>query len=444
MPQIKPFNGIRYNPDRISAMADVVSPPYDVISVTEQAELHKRSRYNVIRLELGEKHPGDDPHNNPHTRAGRHLHEWLNDGTLLQEKIPAVYLTATEFTMGGAAHTRWGLMASVGLEPFQQGGILPHEHTYSKVKSERLSLMHACPANLSPIFAFFSDESGTMPQLIAHAATIPPAVDFQDDNRHRHRMWVVSSTALHRLIATDLAEQTIFIADGHHRYETALAYRDALAQSGADLPPGHPANFILMYLSSVQDPGLMILPAHRLLPRVAPAMRRSFLERARHFFKVHPLATGAGKSLSPEALLARLGQTEPGAGLAVALRDAETPLLLELLPGKRASLYPATTPEIMEDIDVTLLTDFIFPEILGLSGDQLDDVNCVHYNHDAKAALGGVASGEYDMAFIIKPTPISAVQRIAAAGHVMPRKTTYFAPKVITGLVMHALDKITG
>jgi len=444
MPRIKPFNGIRYNPDRISAMADVVSPPYDVISAKEQAELYKRSPYNIIRLELGEKRPGDDPHDNPHTRAGQYLRDWLKDGTLLQEQTPAVYLTATEFTMEGAKHTRWGLMASVGLEPFQQGGILPHEHTYSKVKSERLSLMHACRTNLSPIFAFFSDEHRTMPQLISHASTRPPAIDFQEDRWHRHRMWVIREPELHRLIATDLAQQTIYIADGHHRYETALAYRDALAASRAELPPNHPANYTLMYLSSVQDPGLMILPAHRLLPKVAPAMRRSFLERARLFFKVQPLATAHGQNLSPDDLLARLGQTEPGAALAVALRDAEAPLLLELLPGKRASLYPTTTPEVMKDIDVTLLTDFIFPEILGLSRDQLDDVDCVHYNHAAQAALDGVASGGYDMAFIIKPTPIDAVQRIAAAGHVMPRKTTYFAPKVITGLVMHALGRIAG
>jgi hypothetical protein len=195
-----------------------------------------------------------------------------------------------------------------------------------------------------------------------------------------------------------------------------------------------------MYLSSVQDPGLVILPAHRLLPKVPPEIRHSFIDRSQAFFQVHPLTADPGQGHSVEALLARLDRTEPGAALAVALRGAKAPVLLELLPGQKAFIYPPETPDIMKDIDVTLLSEFIFPEVLGLSRDQLDDVNCVHYNHDARTALEGVASGQYDMAFIIKPTPINAVQRIADAGHVMPRKSTYFAPKVITGLVMQDLD----
>ena len=440
MARLRPFKGIRYNPDRISSMADVICPPYDVISETEQTKLHDRSPYNVIRMELGRKRPGDDIHDNPHTRAGNYLRTWMKDGTLVQEETPAVYLTATEFDTVSGPNTRWGLVVSVGLEPFHQGGILPHERTYSKVKSERLSLMQACRANLSPIFAFFSDDRSTMPQLISHVAHTAPVVAFQDDNRHVHKMWIIKDPDLHALIAANFEQQTLFIADGHHRYETALAYRDERARRAGGLPENHPANNTLMYLSSIQDPGLIILPAHRLLPEVPSEVRRKFLEHARSFFEVQSTEGNLEKERAVDALLDRLDQTQPGAALVVALRDVAAPVLLQLKPGKKATIYPEETPDILKDIDVTLLTEFIFPALLGLSQAQLDDVNCVHYHHDARAALDGVTSGQYDMACIIKPTPIASVQRVADAGQVMPRKSTYFAPKVITGLVMQTLD----
>jgi uncharacterized protein (DUF1015 family) len=438
--RLKPFKGIRYNPDRIASMADVVSPPYDVISEAEQAELHDRSPFNVIRMELGQKRPGDGNHDNPHTRARDYLRTWLEDGTLVQEEAPAVYLTATEFGTVRGTYTRWGLIVSVGLEPFSERGILPHERTYSKVKSERLALMQTCRANLSPIFAFFSDDRSTMPQLISHVAPMPPVVAFQDDNRHTHKMWIIKNPDLHALIAANFEQQTLFIADGHHRYETALAYRDELASLEGVLPENHPANNTLMYLSSIQDPGLMILPAHRLLPEVHSEVRRQFLEKAQPYFEVQLSEESMPQEQAVDTLLAKLEQTQPGAALVVALRDVARPVLLQLKSGKKTTIYPKKTPDVLKGIDVTLLTEFIFPTLLGLSQAQLDDVNRVHYHHDARVALESVTSGYYDMAFIIKATPIAAVQQIADAGQVMPRKSTYFAPKVITGLVIHALS----
>ena len=441
MAQIKPFHGIRYNPDHVSSMADVVSPPYDVISENEQADLHDRSPHNVIRLELGRRQTTDDDNDNPHTRADRYLREWLQDGTLLREDVPAVYLTATEFEWAGKSYTRWGLLASVRLEPFHQGGIRPHEHTYSKIKSERLALMRACRTNVSPIFSFFSDTRGTMSRLVSHAAGEAPVISFQDMHRHQQKMWIIRDAGLHDRIARDFEEQTLYIADGHHRYETALAYRDKLVARGGYLPEDHPAHFTMMYLSSIQDPGLMILPAHRLLPKVAPETRQMFFDKARPFFKAKPLTKiDLAQGDAAENLLAQLDRTPSGEALIVIPGARDTPVLLQLLPDLKASLYPPETPAIMKDLDVTLLTEFVFPKLLGLAGNLLDDVGRVHYHHDAHTTVQGVLKERYEMAFIIKPPPITAVQQIAAAGHVMPRKSTYFAPKVITGLVMHALE----
>jgi uncharacterized protein (DUF1015 family) len=441
MARIKPFKGIRYNPNRISDMGKVVCPPYDVISKHEQAALYDRDTHNMIRMELGKRRSGDDSAENPHSRAGRYFRAWLDEGVLMQENEPAMYLVATEFEISEGLRTRWGLLVSVELEPFHRGGILPHEHTYSKIKSERLSLMRACHANLSPIFSFFSDERSTMPQLKSRLASTTPAFDFRDENRHHHRLWVIKDPELHRVVRSNLADQPLFIADGHHRYETALAYRDELSAVHGGLPEDHPAKCTLMYLSSIQDPGLKILPAHRLLPQVAPHIRRRFLDRIRPFFNVQPIEANGKLAETTKRLLTRLDETLPGEGLVVVIRDMDTPVLLLLKPERKGELYTTDTPEMMRGIDVTLLSDFVFPKVLGLSRSHLDDVNCVHYHQDAQTALEGVYAGQYDMAFIIKPTPLAAVQRIADAGQVMPRKSTYFAPKVITGLVMHALQQ---
>jgi uncharacterized protein (DUF1015 family) len=437
MARIKPFRGIRYNPERITDMANVVCPPYDVISENEQTAYYDRSPYNVIRMELGQPHAADDATNNRHTRAGAYLRTWLDEGILIQEDRPAFYLAATDFQTGDGARTRWGLLAAVALEPFDKGAILPHERTYSKVKAERLSLMRSCPANLSPVFSFFSDQASTIPRLKSHVAQQTPAIDFTADNQ-RHRLWVVNDPDLLASTIAHFRRQPIFIADGHHRYETALAYRnERRAREG--LGEDHPAHYTLMYLSSIQDPGLKILPAHRLLPHVEPDVRRRFLEELDRYFDIQPIEPHGSTRASVGALLQKLDQTSPGEGLVVALRDVPTPLLLRLKSGQRENLYPEDLPDVLRDIDVTLLTEFVFPTLLGLTPAQLDDVHSVHYHHDTQQTLENVCTGQYDMAFIIKPTPIAAVQRIADARWIMPRKSTYFAPKVITGLVVHGL-----
>jgi uncharacterized protein (DUF1015 family) len=440
MAHIKPFRGIRYNPERIAEMASVVCPPYDIISGSEQTAYYDRNPYNVIRMELGLSRPEDDDSNNHHTRAGAYLRTWLKENILIQEKRPAFYFAATDFQTADGTRTRWGLLAAVALEPFDKGNILPHERTYSKVKSERLALMRACPANLSPIFSFFSDQASTIPQLQSHVARKAPVFDFKDHNQHRHRLWVIDDADLIADIVAQLRYQPIFIADGHHRYETALTYRDERATQG-DLGEDHPANYTLMYLSSIQDPGLMILPAHRLLPQVDLEIRHRFLKELSLYFEIQTVPSNGSNKASAKDVLRELNHTSPGEGLVVALRDVSAPLLLKLKADRKRRLYPEDIPDVLKDIDVTLLSEFIFPKFLSLTPNQLDDVNRIHYHHDTQIALEYVRTGKYDMAFIIKPTPIAAVQRIADAGRIMPRKSTYFAPKVISGLVLHGLVK---
>jgi uncharacterized protein (DUF1015 family) len=439
MAHIKPFRGIRYNLERITDVADVICPPYDVISESEQTAFYDRSPYNVIRMELGRHYPNDGSTDNYQTRAGDYLRTWLEEGVLIQDESPALYLAATDFQTADGIWTRWGLLAAVALEPLDKGSILPHERTYSKVKSERLSLMRACPANVSPIFSFFSDQASMMPKLQSHVSQRMADMDFKDYNQHRHRLWIIDDPDLLSSIVGHLRHQPLFIADGHHRYETALAYRDERI-THERLGKDHPAHYTLMYLSSIQDPGLKILPAHRLLPQVDPAVRHQFLQDIELYFDVRPMKSDQSNGASVKELQHELDRTPPGEGLAVILRDVPTPLLLKLKAGRKMDLYPQDTPDMLKNIDVTLLSEFVFPKLLGLSPNQLDNVDSVHYHHDIQPTLEMVRDGQYDMAFIIKPTPIAAVKRIADAGRIMPRKSTYFAPKVITGLVVHSLS----
>ena len=230
MATLFPFRGIQYNPLLISDLSAVMTPPYDVISKEEQTDFYLRHPNNVIRLILGQINDTDTPKNNRYTRAAEDFRTWRARGVLTQSDAPNLYLTAVDFPVNGQNRTRYGLIAGVGLEPFENKIILPHERTFSKVKSERFELMKACRANFSPIFSLYCDDGNILNKLITtvnHAGA--PHSDAVDDQGHRHRLWCISDTGFHRSIQESFSDKQLFIADGHHRYETALNYRAWLA-----------------------------------------------------------------------------------------------------------------------------------------------------------------------------------------------------------------------
>ncbi len=444
MATVEPFCGIRYNPDKIESLASVVTPPYDVISDAQQAGYHDRSPFNIIRIELGRTTPGDDHKDNAHTRARRYLGEWRKAGVLIRDREASYYLVATRYGVGGETTTRWGLIAQVGLEPFSpEGHILPHEKTFSQIKAERLGLMRACGLNTSPIFALFNDSDHLMERLRSQADGRAPLQAFEDENGHHHRVWRLNNPETNAGIQDGFRDRRLYIADGHHRYETCLAYQAEWAQNARDVDPAHPANGTLMYISSMQDPGLQVLPTHRILPRVSAHLLSAFLERARTYFDCQPLAVSHGRS--PEAarkLSAALDRIPAGQGLGVVLRGDDRLHLLQLRPDAHARIFSVNTPAPLQRLNVTLLSDFVFPELLEMDSAQLEDSDSIRFGHSAAEAVASVRRGEYAMAFILRPTPVAEVRSIAEAGLSMPRKTTYFAPKVITGLVMRALADI--
>jgi len=442
MANITPFKGIRYNPEKIKNLADVYTPPYDVISKTEQQYFYDRHPNNIIRLILGITTANDTDTDNPHTRASNYFNTWLSDNILLQGSSPAIYLTSVQFsTNNHDSVTRYGMIVLVGLEPFEKGIILPHEKTFSKVKSERLNLMKACHANFSPIFSLYSDQKNTiLKRLKEQASKQLPDMDFIDYKGLRHGLWRITEEPVLRFVGDAMADKTLFIADGHHRYETALNYRSWLSKGDPDFSARHPANFVMMYLSCMDEPGLTILPAHRMLKGFDNSTLDSFVRKADKYFDITTLTFNENdkKEIRNKFLLSlKANSSEKTIGICI--KHHPEFYLLKERPKVMEQLFSNELSESLINLDVTVLTRLVFMEILGLDQEMLDNEKMISYTSNAEEAIDAVASNSCDIAFILNPTKIEQVKRVAEEGLIMPRKATYFYPKVIVGQVMHKL-----
>ncbi len=441
MADILPFKGVLYNTERVGNIADVVTPPYDVIPETDQAAFYIRHPNNVIRLDKNSAAPTDTEADNPHTRAAACFRAWQDERILIRDADPALYLTSVRFTVNGREHARLGLVARVKLEPFEKGIILPHEKTFSKVKTDRLALIKACHANFSQVFSVFSDHAGVLDMLRASTVNQAPVFAFDDDDGHQHRMWRITDPGLHDQVHRFLMESRLFIADGHHRYETALNYRDWRKQQDPDMNAAHPANFIMMYLADMTDPGLIILPAHRLVSDLPASVQHDFIDRARTWFDVADFPFDRSR---PETCLADLGRamnTEPGRHkFGVFIKDASIFYVLDLKPGVMASVFGNRIPAPLLELDVTVLTHLILFELLGMDEAMLDNEKKIAFTSRNIDAFSIVSQGKCDMAFMLNPTTNAQVRTVAESGLIMPRKSTYYYPKAITGLVLNTLS----
>jgi uncharacterized protein (DUF1015 family) len=446
MAQIVPFRGIVYNPERVENLANVATPPYDVITSQEQLAFYERHPWNIIRLILGKTSEKDTPEDNRHTRSAGFFNDWLSEGILVQDASPAFYLTSIDFLAHSRKITRWGMISLVALESFEKGVVLPHEKTFSRVKSERLELMKSCHANYSPIFSLYSDSSqfvlNTLRQSCFETApSMKPDMKFVDTYGHLHQAWRVTDGAVHRKIADFMRDKSIFIADGHHRYETALNYRQWIADRTPGFSPEHPANFVMMYLCGMEDPGLVILPAHRMVSAISQEKLDVFITASEACFDISRIEMEPGKGPGTEAdkwdgiLNAESARTRIG----VVIKNHPQGYLLSLKPGVMQRMFGSEMSERMLELDVTVLTRLILMDLLSLSHSQLDDESIMSYSSKTDAALEAVRTGHCDAAFILNATRIDQVRRIAEAGEIMPRKSTYFYPKVITGQVINRL-----
>lgn len=439
MTEVFPFKGVLYNPEIITNMADVIAPPYDVISPKEQDGFYQQHPNNVIRLILGKPKTSDSGQQDIHARAAGYFYQWLEDKTLIRDTTPAFYLTSVTFSVGDKTVTRYGVIGNVRLESFDKGIILPHERTFSKVTSERLNLMQACHTNFSPIFGLYPDGNGILSKLKQHAEIQTPDMDLVDGKGLRHRLWRITDLEMQTHVVTSLKDQCIYIADGHHRYETALNYRDWVRGNTPGFDENHPANFVMMSLSSLKDPGMVVLPAHRLLKDVPVEQMNAMLSKAEDYFEIQAFSTEAGVNPALIEFDRALADRSDKNTIGLYMKHLSAFYVMVLKEGVMARLFGNEMPEALLDLDVSVLTRLLMMELLGFNQARLDDATKIGYTTSSQAAVAAVQEEEADMAFILNSTKIEQVQRVAEQGLIMPRKSTYFYPKVVSGQVINLL-----
>jgi len=442
MARVIPFKGVLYDPKIVKDVAQVVAPPYDVIDGPAQAALHARHPHNAIRLELGLDHPSDGATDNRYTRAAASLREWLRTGALHRDPQPAVYAYSIDYQppagSGTEKKTLHGFLATATLEEFGTGHIYPHENTRAAAKADRLELLQACRANFSPIWALYSDQDGSIQALVRAAVEkVQPRIDFKDDEGFRQRLWAITDHTVLDDLSRAMAHKPLFIADGHHRYETALTYRRMRRQhAGAEQGP-QAYDAVLMLLSSMEDPGLTVLPTHRVLTSPLPPVEE-IKRLLRGVCDVTILSfTDATEPATRARFLETLRDREhQGASFGLVSRGANAYLVLTLLAEHHDKL--GDSPR--EQLDVSILHN----EILTRLGANTASEGSVVYTKDDQEAIDLVHRGDHPAAILLNPTKVDEVRAVAAAGERMPHKSTYFYPKPLTGLVMNVFEEGTG
>jgi uncharacterized protein (DUF1015 family) len=421
-----PFQPLRYNPALVSDLARVVAPPYDVISDAERDRLYDRDPHNVVRLILN-RSP------DPYVEAAASLQTWRREGVLLQEPTPLLVYHVEQFRVpGGSERQRSGVIGVARLERFEDRVILPHERTLARPKEDRLRLIRACRANLSPVFGLFDDASDILGALGTSIGTRTPDVTFHDDMGVTHRLWLVRDPKLLAGVSESLRKQLVFIADGHHRYETALAYRDERIAAGQDDPQAA-HNFVLMYLTATTNPGVVVLPTHRLLSTEAMPAPANVLQRLRGTF--HLEAFGSEQH---DAFRRRLHES-PEARFGLALAGIDEIYIATLPDAGAVAPLVGTLAAVVRDLDVALLDRAVLRGLLDLDCTRAAQEGRLLYTHDDEGALAAIGKS-IGAAFMVKAPRIADVVRVCLAGETMPEKSTYFFPKLLTGVVFHSLD----
>lgn len=432
---IKPFRGLRYNQGVITDMASVMTPPYDVISPQEQERYYQIHPNNIIRLDFGKDLPGDSEKANKYTRAAEFFRAWRKEGILRQEDSPAIYIYDQEFLSGNIWLTRRGFIALVRLEPFDKGSIYPHEQTLPGPKADRLKLTQSCRANLSSIFALFPDETNEIDAALLAMTSTKPEVDFVDDTGVKNKLWVIKEKQTIDRLVGRMKEKPLFIADGHHRYETALVYKEQMQKEHGGSQADLPSDYVMMVCVSMNNKGLKILPAHRLVRNIKDFRLDRILPVLHESFRIELL----GKGCAVKDCMARLNNAPETHAFIMYAGQEDAYYKLSLNNEKIIDTIFANDHPEWRHLDAGILHGVIINKVLGIAADDVTIKEYVKYVKEEAEAVSLVRSGQYQLAFFLKPTRIEQVKEIASARKVMPPKSTYFYPKLITGIVINCL-----
>jgi len=436
MAEIVPFRGVLYDPAKVGDVTAVVAPPYDVIGLAEQTALYERHPCNVVRLELGQEHSGNGPQDNRYTRAKQFLEEWLRGAVLRRDGRPAIYLYAVEYRLpSGAVRTMRGFLSLVKLEEFGTGRIFPHENTRAAAKDDRYQLLETCRSNFSPIFSLYSDPAGDIIRTLESADIGRPRIAVTDSDGSHHRLWTVTDPAALERVVAAMKPLPLFIADGHHRYESALRYRNAQRKAHGESGT-LPSDWVLMYFSNLDDPGLTILPTHRILPGPLPCPIAAIRQRLGETFTLTAFpftkeTEPAARAKFVNALHA--AQATDAHVMGLVIRGEPRYDLLTLNPAAMACLGPSAR----ERLDVSILQQLVFRGALRLTP---QDEERLVYIKDEEDAMAAVARGDGELAFLLNPPKVAEVKDVARVGDRMPHKSTYFYPKPLTGLVLNVME----
>jgi uncharacterized protein (DUF1015 family) len=416
MAEIQPPRALHYDPAKTGGLQDVLAPPYDVIDQQQRADLVARSPYNVVNIDLPQ---GD----NPYAAAAQELNRWRAEGVVIQDPEPALWALAQDYIgPDGQKRTRTGFLARVRVTEYGPGTIRPHERTHPGPKEDRLRLTRATRANLSPIFSLYSDQTGGATAALAEQTTAAPYAETIDDDGTVNRIWRVGDAEAIEIITEVLNPEELLIADGHHRYETARVYAEEIGGEG-------PHRYVLMCLVALQDPGLTIFPTHRLVNGLRPDQHETLANAIRTNFNIEPLDSTA-ELAPPENDELKIGYIDA---------HSRKPFMLTLKDPAIADRALADHAEPYRRLDTAVLEALILKGALEMTDERIDHLDGLGYARDFDQALASVESGEYDAAFFMAPTPVERVQAVAAAGESMPPKSTYFYPKVPTGLLFNPL-----
>jgi uncharacterized protein (DUF1015 family) len=433
MAQFLPFRGLRYDTKQVN-LSQVLCPPYDVIKGAARDELLARDPHNIVAIELAARY-GENATPEQYDHCAKLLKEWREAGLLTRDDS-AFYIYEQEFEVPGSpgeVRRRRGVIGQLTLEEFGKG-VQPHEHTLSGPKQDRLNLLRTLHTNTSPIFGLVADDEGWIDSVLETGAMEKPVAEATDSDGIVHRLWRLRDDESVNAIEAAFEAESILIADGHHRYETALNFRNeqmARAEAeGREWTGGEGANAVMMMCVSTQDSGLIVLPTHRVVKNVSEAQLASLPERLAQHFEVETVSDDEAVGISGEGGQPQLGLHLKGQSYRLTLKPG----------GGHMPSMEQDKSAAYNGLDVTILHRLILENELGVGPAELAAGQHVIYTIDADEAIRKVEAGEAGAAFLLRPTPVSQVQAVAAAGDKMPQKSTYFYPKLITGLVLRPLD----
>jgi len=442
MPVVAPFRALRYNPDKVTSLTDVVTPPYDVISLQQQEAFYAADPHNIIRIELNKKRDSDREGDNRYSRSAEHFARWQEQEVLIREDVPCFYLAETTYRDAeGNQKVRRGFFTLLRVTDPHERKVLPHEKTFTAHKEDRFQLTKAVQANISPIFALYPDELNEVMSVLDQAKEPEPINDFIDPMGLPQKLYRVTDPQACQRVEELMSDKVIFIADGHHRYETALNYRNYMRQLHPEAGPEASFNYTLTYLCSMSDPGLTIFACHRMVPRLDGFGAQDFLALAKPYFEVREMPLNGDLEAAKAEITAALAELdEKRNSMGMVSHDSDKAYLLTLKPGVMDNAISPDMEGPLSRLDVVILTHLVLEKILGLDNTARDQEHTIRYVADMIQVLDEVKSGRAHLAFLLNPTKVEQVQDVAKAGLIMPRKATYFYPKVLTGLVINPLN----